>query len=183
MTPLVEYYPNSWIDLTAEAVMGTTKESCSSNTYEVSPRLGIRFHLFGNLRQYVQDGIPFRLERFSLATLLRYEYRSLFYDDGSSEHQSRFRVRFETKMALNHTDHAADDTYYIFTDAEQYFNIGKNLKEAFLNKSRLRLGPGYTYTRNNRFELLVIYDYAYNTFSSEARHDAAAINLRYKHFF
>lgn len=60
---------------------------------------------------------------FSLSTLFRYEYRSLFYSDKSTTHQSRFRVHVETKTALNNISFTDDDAYYMFADVEQYFDF------------------------------------------------------------
>jgi len=183
ITPLLEYYPNEWIDLTAELVLGYTKNSHSLKTYEVSPRLGVRLHILGNLRQYIPNDNIFSFERFSLSTLFRYEYRSLYDNNNSTEHQSRLRIRVETKTAFNHKDHTDDDTYYLFADIEQYFNFGHKVKEVFANKTRIRLGPGYTYNKNHRFEILMIYDYARDTLRGNVRHDAIAIDFRYKVFY
>ena len=183
MTPLAEYYPNRWVDLSAEAVLGYTKDSYSARTYEVSPRIGIRFHILGNVREYVPDKYLLLQKRFSFSTFLRYEYRSLYYDDGSADHQSRFRIRLETKTAFNHQSHSFPDTWYLFADFEEYFNLGEDMKEVFLSKARIRIGPGYTYNRKNRFEILGIYDFANDTYNDSIRHDAAAIDIRYKLFF
>ena len=183
LTPLVEYYPNRWVDLAAEAVTGYTKDSYSAHTYEVSPRIGIRFHILGNIRQYIPDEYLLMQKRFSFSTFVRYEYRSLYYDDGHAEHQSRFRIRLETKTALNHQSHYYPDTWYLFGDFEEYFNLGEDMKEVFLSKTRIRIGPGYTFNRKNRFEILGIYDFANDTYNDSIRHDAAAIDFRYKLFF
>jgi len=183
MTPLIEYYPNKWIDLTAEIVIGYTKQTNNINSIELSPRLGIRLNIFGNIRQHLPTYKYIQLERFNLSTLFRYEYRSLFFNDNSSEQQSRLRARVETKTAFNHDDISHDDTYYLFADVEGYFNFGKEVEEVFSNKARLRLGPGYRYNYEHSFELLVIYDFAKNTIEGDARNDAYAINLRYKIFY
>ncbi len=182
MTPLIEYYPNKWIDLTAEIVIGYTKQTNDINSIEFSPRLGVRFNIFGNIRQYLPTYEYLQLKRFNLSTLFRYEYRSLFFNNNSSEHQSRLRARVETKTAFNHDDISYDDTYYLFADAEGYFNFGKEVEEVFSNKARLRLGPGYRYNHEHSFEVLIIYDLAKNTIEDDARNDAYAINFRYKIF-
>lgn len=183
MTPLIEYYPNRWIDLTAEAVMGYTKDSLRIKTYEISPRIGVRFHILGNIRQYIPNDNILSFERFSFSTLIRYEYRNLYYDNGNAEHQSRFRVRIETKTAINHKKYSEENTFYLFADVEKYFNIGEDIHELFHHKTRVRIGPGYTYDKKHRFELLFIYDYAYDTTYKERRHDATIIDFRYKLYF
>jgi len=183
MTPLIEYYPNRWIDLTAEIVIGYTKQTNDINSVELSPRLGIRFNIFGNIRQHIPAYEYLQLNRFNLSTLFRYEYRNIFFNNNTSEHQSRYRVRVETKTAFNHEDISYDDTYYLFADIEGYFNFGKEVEEVFSNKARLRLGPGYRYNDKNTFEVLMIYDLAKNTIEGDTRNDAYAINFRYKIFY
>lgn len=44
-TPLVEYYPNKWIDLTGEITIGYTKQTNDIRSFEFTPRIGIRLHL------------------------------------------------------------------------------------------------------------------------------------------
>ncbi len=183
ITSLLEYYPNKWMDITAEMVLGYTNDKSSIQSYEVSPRLGIRLHILGNLRQYIPNDNIFLFDRFSLSTLFRYEYRSLYYSDHGAEHQSRFRARIETKTALNHKNYTDDDTYYLFADVEQFFDFGNEIKEVFANKTRIRIGPGYTYDKIHRFEMLLLYDYARDTFEENIRHDAFIINFRYKVFY
>ena len=183
VTPLVEYYPNGWVDLTLESVFGYTKENVNREIYEISPRIGIRFHIFGNLREYIPAKYLITQKHFSMSSLFRYEYRTLYYSNTQTERQSRFRMRLETKTAINHSNHAADDTFYIFADIEEYFDIGKDIQELFHNKTRLRLGPAYTFTKKNRLELLFIYDFAYDTSNGSRRRDVAAVDLRYKLYF
>lgn len=182
LVPLVEYYPNKWFDLSAEMVLGYTKYS-SYKDYELSPRLGIRFNIFGNLRKQISHHGLFDYQQFNFATLLRYEYRSLFYAQEDTQYESRIRVRFETKTAFNHKKITMNDTYYLFADFEAFFDFQDDIKERFHQKSRLRIGPGYTYNEEHRFELLMIYDYAQNTYDSGLREDAVSIDFRYRIHF
>jgi len=182
-TGLLEYYPDKWADVTGELVLGYTREVTPLETYEVTSRVGIRFHILGNLRQYIPNSNIISFERFSLSTLLRYEYRRLYHDDGVQEQQSRIRLRIETKTALNHHSYTQDKTYYIFADGEHFISLSEEVQEYFSSKFRLRVGPGYNYDRRHRFELLMLYDYARDTYHDNARHDAVAVNVRYKVFF
>jgi len=182
-TGLLEYYPSSWVDLTAEVVTGYTYDESPRSTVELTTRLGIRLHIFGNLRQYIPNKSTLFFERFSLSTLLRYEYRTLDHDNALKEHQSRLRLRIETKTALNHRSYTQDDTYYIFADGEDFISFGEEVKEYFSSKFRIRIGPGYSYNEKHRFELLMLYDFARDTYHDNVRHDAVAVNARYKIFF
>jgi len=184
ITPLIEYYPNSWIDITAETVIGNTKQSNNLNTFEVSPRIGIRFHLIQNFWFYAKTVERIPLKRLGLSTLIRYEYRSLWYfQEQQSEHQGRLRFRLESKFAINQNSLDKDKTFYIFADMEAYANIGKGITEAFSSKLRLRIGPAYRVSYSQRFELLFIYDLARNTIEEEASKDAFIVDFRYKLFF
>jgi hypothetical protein len=46
LTPLAEYYPTSWLDLEAEGTVGHTRQRDGLDTFEVTPRIGARLHLF-----------------------------------------------------------------------------------------------------------------------------------------
>ena len=183
LVPLVEYYPNKWFDLSAEMVLGYTKNSNSYRDYELSPRLGIRLNILGNLRKKMSQIGFFDYKQFNLATLLRYEYRSLFFSHQDTQHQSRLRLRLETKTAFNHKQVTMDDTYYLFADFEQFFDFNDNIKERFHQKSRLRIGPGYTYNEEHRFELLLIYDYTRDTYEANLKEDTVSLDFRYRIHF
>jgi len=182
--PLVEYYPNSWIDLTAETTAGYTNQSSDINTIEVTPRLGIRAHLFTNVWQYFKSSERLPLSRLILATLLRIESRNFWYSNHmGSEHELRLRFRLESKIAINQKKLAYDDTFYIFTDAEYYMPVSNDISERFASKFRFRFGPGYRLKYTNRFELLLIYDFGRDTLDDELDKDALAIDFRFKFYF
>ena len=46
LTPNVEYALKDWLDLIGEATVGYTKQSDDDNTFELTPRAGVRFHVF-----------------------------------------------------------------------------------------------------------------------------------------
>ena len=51
LTPNVEYSPKHWLDLVSEAVVGYTKQTDDVNSFEVTPRVGVRFH-------FLSRGVP-----------------------------------------------------------------------------------------------------------------------------
>jgi len=184
VTPLIEYYPNSWIDLTGEMTVGYTNQSTAVNTLELTPRLGIRFHLFENVWQYFETSERIPLSRLTLATFIRLEVRNFWYSiDYDSEHENRLRLRIESKIAINHEKLSDDNTIYLFTDAEYYVPFGEDISERFASKFRFRIGPGYRLTYANRFELLFIYDFARDTLYDNVDRDAIALDLRFKFYF
>jgi len=184
ITPLIEYYPSSWIDLTGEVTVGYTDQSTDVNTLEITPRLGIRVHLFKNVWQYFETSERIPLSRLTLATFLRLEARNFWYSsDSYSEHESRLRLRIESKIAINHDKLAYDNTIYLFTDAEYYMPISDDISERFASKFRIRIGPGYRLSYANRFELLFIYDFARDTLDDDIDRDALALDFRFKFYF
>lgn len=184
VTPLLEYYPNSWIDLTAEVTSGYTVQTNDVRTVEVTPRIGIRFHLFRNVWQQVTISERLPLSRLQLATFFRLEYRNIGYNQElASEHETRARLRIESKIAINHNKLAYDRTWYLFTDGEYFIPINRKIPERYASKIRIRFGPGYRVNRTYHFELLVIYDDAQNTLEDSNPTDTWALNLRAKIFF
>jgi len=179
-TPLVEFYPYSLIDLTAEVTVGRTRQSQEEKSWELTPRIGIRFHLVKRLwSQFDHERIP--LSRLSLANLWRLEYRNLWYSgDHLSSHQARIRNRTELKLALNNDKLSVDGTLYLFTDLEFFIPLGEDVPERFATKWRIRAGFGYRLSRKWRFEALYIRDFGRETLDEEGDIEMNALNLRLK---
>jgi len=182
-TPLVEYYLNKWIDLTGEVVIGFTKQSNDTRSFELSPRIGIRIHFLENITDQLRpERLPRR--RVTLASLLRIEYRNLAYSgDMESEHEWRLRNRFEFKLPINNINLAIDRTLYIMADYEAYIPLGNEVAESFATKGRLRAGLGYRKNYKWRIELLYIRDWAKDTIEEKGQVSIHAIDLRLKIFF
>jgi hypothetical protein len=181
-TPLVEFYPHDLIDLTGEVTVGRTRQSADVKSWELTPRIGVRFHLFRRLwDQLHYERLP--LSRLSLANLMRLEYRSLWYSgDHPSSHETRFRNRTELKLALNNDRLSVDGTLYLFTDVEFFIPLGDEVPERFATKRRFRGGFGYRLSRKWRFEVLYIRDFARETLEEEADIVMNALNFRLKLF-
>src|SRR5262249_52251699 len=130
----------------------------SSNTTEITPRLGFRVNLLSSLRE--RDG-PFGglFHRVRLATLIRFEYRNVSYSDGSpSTHQWRFRARLESKIGITDKDLSRDKTLYATADVEYYVTLGGDASERFASKLRARVGLGYRFSDQWRAEILYVRD-------------------------
>jgi hypothetical protein len=48
VTQTLEYSLKNWMDLSTELVTGYTKQTDDVNSFELTPRVGVRFHLFSN---------------------------------------------------------------------------------------------------------------------------------------
>lgn len=139
-TPLAEYYPTSWLDLEAEGTVGRTRQRDGLDTFEVTPRIGARLHLF---KQIVsgrkRERLP--LTRISLSSLVRLEWRNFVYsDDTPSSHEWRARLGLEGKLAISHKTLSQDRTLYAIGDAEYYAPLSDDIPERYVNKLRGRSG-------------------------------------------
>jgi hypothetical protein len=182
-TPLVEYYPNKWIDLTGEVTTGYTKQTNDIRSFELTPRIGIRLHILRNFRAAVSR-IQIYKREISLANLLRLEYRRLnYFGDLESTHEWRLRNRLEFKLPINHDNLSIKRTLYIMADGEVYIPLSGRVSESYASKARIRAGLGYRGDYNWRIELLYIRDWAQNTIEEGASVAVNGIDLRVKVFF
>ena len=188
-TWLVEYYPNAWFDLTGELVTGYTDQTDGLSSFELTPRVGIRFHLAKQIVQewnYYGKRLLARLpiKRFSLATWLRLEYRNFFYsDDMANSHEVRFRTRLEFKLAINKRSLSADKVFYLHTDGEVFVPLTDDVPERFVNKFRFRGGLGYRIAFGWSIELLYMHDLNRESTLEDFNADANMVDLRLTHLF
>jgi hypothetical protein len=184
VTPAVEYYPTGWIDLVGETVFGYTRQEDDLNTKELTPRIGFRLNLLNNLREKGYPPPSGLLRRVRVATLVRFEYRNLWYSDGTDfQHGWRFRIRLETKVGINHADFSQDCSLYGIFDTEGYVPFGAGVSERFASKVRARAGLGYRLRYQTRFELLYIREWHRDAPGSPKQPTANAVDARLKLFF
>jgi hypothetical protein len=183
LTPLVEYYPLHWLDLEGELLVSRTHQSESSNTTEITPRLGFRVNLFSNLRER-EGPVGALFDRVRLATLIRFEYRNISYSDGSpSSHQWRFRARLESKVGITDKDLSRDGTLYAAADVEYYVTLSGDASERFASKLRARVGLGYRFNYQWRAEILYVRDENRKTQDDPFATSTNAADFKVKVFF
>jgi hypothetical protein len=183
-TPLLEFYPKDWLDLTAEATVGFTHQFSGLDTFEVTPRIGVRVHLFQSAWDHLPHPERLPASRLSLGNLLRLESRHFWYsDDQGSSQEWRLRNRTEAKFALNRGNLSEDGTLYLIADAEFYVPLGDELPERFSTKFRTRLGLGYRFDYRKRLEFLYIRDNSRSTLEQDFEKDANIFDFRLKIFF
>jgi Protein of unknown function (DUF2490) len=189
VTPNVEYSPKNWVDLVAESVIGRTKQTDDVDTWEVTPRVGARFHLFS---RGVPTRVPTRLQpierpptrRLVVRNLVRVEWRNFFYGGAGSgsDHSVRFRNRLEFLVPLNTEKLTDDGARYLLADWEWYIPLD-DVEERFANKQRIRTGFGYRRNFHWRFEVLYIWTRSRNTIEDGYTTSDNAINIRVKRLF
>lgn len=188
ITPNVEYAAGTWIDLVGEVVTGYTDQTDAKNTFELSPRAGIRLHIISRLLR-ARDARPGAdrekqpKRRGVFSTLLRLEQRNQFYSDGSSTKSTwRFRDRFEFAYPLNRPKVTIDGAVYVIADAEAFVPIGEDTK-GLVNQLRMRSGVGYRSSFDWRFDALYMWTAAKSPASGAFASDNHAIDIRVKRVF
>jgi hypothetical protein len=179
-TGLIEYYPNSWLDLTGELTTGVTKQLEKLNTFEMTPRLGLRIHLFSTVKEVLEmERAP--LKRVGLSNLARLEVRRFSYSDNRpAEYEFRLRNRLELKIAINHERINIDRTFYFMSDMENFIPLSGEAANRFSSKARFRFGFGYRFSYTWRAEFLYLVDKARDTLEEEFDVTAEAVNFRVK---
>jgi hypothetical protein len=183
LTPNVEYSPRKWVDLVAEAVIGRTKQTDDVDSTEVTPRLGVRFHLFSRaLGFHPREQAPRR--RIVVRELVRVEWRNFFYTGGDVESDStvRFRNRLEFQLPLNKDRVTDDGARYLLADWEWFVPLG-DPEERFANRQRIRTGLGYRRSFNWRYELLYIWTRSRDTIDEGFSTTENIIDIRIKRLF
>jgi hypothetical protein len=116
VTPNVEYALRPWFDLVADMTIGRTLHTDAVNSAEVTPRFGVRFHLFSRAQQFrVLEQAPGR--RLVVRDLVRVESRNFFSGgDTDSDSTVRFRNRLEFLVPLNRERITDDGARYVVAD-------------------------------------------------------------------
>ena len=185
LTPNVEYSPKDWLDLVSEVVVGYTKQTDDVNSFEVTPRAGVRFHFLsrGVPTARVRERPPRR--RIVVRDLVRIESRNFFYTGAGSGSSSsvRFRNRLEFLVPLNKEKLTEDGARYLLADWEWYVPLDDDVDERFANKQRIRAGFGYRRSFAWRFEILYMWTRSRDTIEDGFSTDDNSIDIRLKRLF
>ena len=117
VTPNVEYSLKRWLDLVGDLTVGRTMQTDDVDSTEVTPRIGVRFHLFSRTALlHAREQTPQR--HIVVRELVRFESRNFFYSGGDVENEStyRFRNRLEFLMPLNKPRITDDGAKYWLAD-------------------------------------------------------------------
>jgi len=185
VTPNVEYSPNGWLDLVGEATIGYTKQTDDVNSVELSPRVGVRLHLFSRYTDAVirkRELSPKR--RLVVRDLLRVESRNLIYSGAGSGSDSsvRFRNRLEFLVPLNRQRLQENGAAYLLADWEWFVPLNEP-EERFANRQRIRTGLGYRRTAAWRYEVLYMWTRSRDTIEDGFATSDNIIDVRVKRVF
>ena len=183
VTPNVEYSPKRWMDVVVDTTVGSTKQTDDVDTIEVTPRLGVRFHLFSRTQRFnLVEQAPRR--RIVVRDLVRVESRNFFYSGGDTDSEStvRFRNRLEFQVPLNRERVSDDGARYLLADWEWFIPLD-DTEERFANRQRIRTGLGYRRSFNWRYELLYMWTRSRNTIEDGFSTTENIIDVRVKRLF
>jgi hypothetical protein len=183
-TPSVEYSITSWLDAVGELATGYTVQTDDLKSFELSPRIGARFHLLSRDRS-TRVGLhdhPSR-RRVVIRDLVRLESRNLFYNGTtSSSFTWRFRNRLELQVPITAERVTDDGARYLTADWEWFIPLGEP-DERFANRQRIRAGFGYRRNALWRFEALYIWGRSRNTAGDGFSTSDNIVSVRIKHAF
>jgi hypothetical protein len=183
VTPNLEYALRPRFDLVGDMTIGRTMQSDDLDSTEVTPRLGVRFHLFSRVRRFhLLEPAPRR--HIVVRDLVRFESRNFFYSGGEDPSDStiRFRNRLEFLMPLNRERITDDGAYYWLADWEWFIPLD-DPEERFASRQRIRAGIGYRRSFNWRYELLYIWTRSRDTTEDGFATSENIINVRVKRLF
>jgi hypothetical protein len=180
VTPSLEFSRGKWFDVVGELNLSRTRQTDDLNTTEITPRLGLRFHVLSNLIDtLLKEKRPKR--RFVLRNFARIEWRNLYYSDETPQSSTvRLRDRVETLFPINRPRITDDGAIYASADAE-WFWPRQDLAERFANKQRLRVGIGQRRSYAWRLEALYVWDRSRDSASEGFTKASSAVDVRVRH--
>jgi hypothetical protein len=184
VVPNVEYAVRPWLDVLGELATGYTVQTDDVDSFELSPRVGVRFHMTtrdlptGLLKR---EHLP--RHRIVVRDLVRLEERVLFYTGGGdTDAVTRFRNRLELQVPLNRVRVTDDGARYLLADWEWFIPLD-DPDERFANRQRIRAGIGYRHSLTWRFEALYIWGRSRDTTDDGFHTSDHIVNLRVKRVF
>jgi Protein of unknown function (DUF2490) len=162
LTPSIEYSHGLWLDVLGELLVGRTRQTDDLDSTELTPRIGMRLHLFSNLRnELTKEKHPKR--RLVVKDLIRIEWRNLYYSTDKPDSSAlRLRNRVEMSFAITRPRVTDDGATYVLSDVEWFWS-DQDPDERYASKQRIRAGLGYRHGFAWRFEALYIWNRSRNT--------------------
>lgn len=168
ISPTFEYTMLRWIDLVSEIGIGYTQQNEGSNSYEISPIVGARFHITQN-------------KRVNTRILWRYQVRSFRQvEDEDWDVSNRTRIKAEAWITLNGPNLFTDNLWYTFVDYEEFIVLDQQLDERYANRRRARIGVGYRLNYKHRFDLGYTMQSSRNEIEGDFISTDNVIQLKYK---
>ena len=188
VTPNVEYSAKSWLDVIGELGTGITHQTDGLSSFELTPRAGLRFHVFSRDVPHV---IGRRLDlvelppsrRLILRDRMFVEQRNLFYNqDEPTSSTLRLRNRIELQLALNRPKVTDDGSRTLLADWEWFLPLD-DPAERFASRQRIRSGLAFRHSFAWRSELIYIWTRSRDTTDEAFSTSDNAISFTVRRFF
>jgi hypothetical protein len=188
MTPNVEYSAKKWLDLIGEVGTGYTHQTDGLESFEFTPRAGLRFYLFSRDVPRVIGGRLAAVERPPTRRLvvrdrLLVEQRNFFYNNGDPTSSTvRVRNRVEFQVALNRAKVTDDGARTLLADWEWFLPLD-DPEERFASRQRIRAGLAFRRSFTWRAELLYVWTRSRNTIDEPFSTSDNAISFTVRRFY
>jgi hypothetical protein len=188
VTPNIEYSAKRWLDVIAEMGTAVTHQTDGLSSFELTPRAGLRVHVFSrDLPQVIGRRLnpaerpPTR--RFILRDRLLVEHRNLFYNqDEPTSSALRVRNRVEFQLALNRPKVTDDGSRTLLADWEWFMPLD-DPAERFASRQRIRIGLAFRHSFTWRSELVYIWTRSRDTTDEPFSTSDNAISVTVRRFF
>jgi len=177
VTPKAEFVRGKWFDLVSELHLGQTQQTDQQDSWEVTPRIGFRFHVLSNVVDDLRNERQPR-RRLVLRNVVRVESRNLYYSDSTPQSSTvRYRDRVETLFPVNRPRITNDGVVYGSADVEWFWSP-QGVPERFANKQRVRACVGYRWNYAWRLETLLVWDRSRDSAENAFSTVDAALDVR-----
>jgi hypothetical protein len=187
VTPNLEYSPKKWLDLITEVGTGYTQQTDGLESFELTPRAGLRFHIFSrDVPTVLEDRVARELppsRRFVLRDRVLIEGRNLFYNQGKPTSSTvRVRNRVEFQLALNRVKVTDDGARTLLADWEWFLPLDEP-DERFANRQRIRTGLAFRRSYDWRAEFVYAWTRSRNTIDEPFSTSDNAISFTIRRFY
>ncbi len=158
------------MDVFISLPMAYTLQRTNLNSNEITPSLGLRYH--------IKEG-----KRFNLNLTARIEQRYFYQiEEADWDQARRTRLKAAATMCINGPNLSTDNLWYTFLDIEEFFVIDKQVNERFAFLRRARMGLGYRANYQSRFEINCILQSSRNEIGTPFDDVGNIFQVRYKLF-
>ncbi|HZX75162.1 MAG TPA: DUF2490 domain-containing protein [Cyclobacteriaceae bacterium] len=163
-----EYVLLPTLDLVSELPFAYTLQKEGSNSFEISPILGVRYHITQS-------------KKIDTRVLVRYQQRSFYQIEANDwDSSNRARLKAEAWWSINGPNLFTDKLWYGIFDYEEFIVLDRQLDERFANRRRARVGLGYRLNYKNRFDLIYTWQSSRDEIDGDFTSTDGVIQLRYK---
>ena len=188
VTPNIEYAARGWLDLIGEVGTGYTRQDDGLNSFELTPRVGVRLHLWSrNLKTLIPNALGGRerppARRFAIRDRVLVEQRNLFYNQGQpTSSTTRIRNRLECQLVLNRARMTEDGSRTWLSDWEWFIPFG-DPNERFASRQRIRTGLAFRHSYTWRTEVMYVWTRSRDTTNEPFSTSDNALSITIKRFF